>query len=196
MIWAILCIFFDIFRPIGLKFFMGIQDTIIYRLVLKNLRFGPCLLFLIFWALTKGVASQVWGLKTRPYGRFYAFFDIFRPIGLKFFMGTQDTIIYRLVLKNLRFGPCLLFLIFWALTKGVASQVWGLKTRPYGRFYAFFDIFRPIGLKFFMGTQDTIIYRLVLKNLRFGPCLLFLIFWALTKGVASQVWGLKTRPKS
>ena len=61
----------------------------------------------------------------------------------------------------------------------------------YNRFYAFFDIFWPIGLKFFMGTQETIIYRLVLKNLGFGPYLVCSIFWALTKGVALQVWGFK-----
>ena len=44
------------------------------------------------------------------YDRFHAFFGIFWPIELKFFMGTQETIIYRLVLKNLGFGPYLLFL--------------------------------------------------------------------------------------
>ena len=37
-------------------------------------------------------------------------------------MGTQETIIYRLVLKNLGFGPYLLFSIFWVLTKGVVPQ--------------------------------------------------------------------------
>ena len=37
-------------------------------------------------------------------------------------MGTQKTIIYRLALKNLGFGPYLLFSIFWVLTKGVAPQ--------------------------------------------------------------------------
>ena len=56
------------------------------------------------------------------YDRFHAFFGIFWPIELKFFMGTQETIIYRLVLKNLGFGPYLLFSIFWVLTKGVAPQ--------------------------------------------------------------------------
>ena len=30
-------------------------------------------------------------------------------------MGTQETIIYRLVLRNPSFGPYLLFSIFWAL---------------------------------------------------------------------------------
>ena len=45
------------------------------------------------------------------------------------------------------------------------------------------------GLEFFMRTQETIIYRLVLTNPGFGPYLPFSIFWALKRGT---VWGLKT----
>ena len=37
-------------------------------------------------------------------------------------MGTQETIIYRLVLTNPGFGPYLLFSIFWELKKGVAHK--------------------------------------------------------------------------
>ena len=38
---------------------------------------------------------------------------IFWPIRLNFFMGTQETIIYRLVMRNLSFGPYLPFWFFW-----------------------------------------------------------------------------------
>ena len=40
----------------------------------------------------------------------------------EFFMGTQETIIYRLVLTNSGFVPDLPFSIFWALQKSVASK--------------------------------------------------------------------------
>ena len=60
--------------------------------------------------------------KTECMTDFMHFLVFFWPIELKFFMGTQETIIYRLVLKNLGFGPYLLFSIFWVLTKGVAPQ--------------------------------------------------------------------------
>ena len=40
---------------------------------------------------------------------------VFWPIRLKFFMGTQETISYRLVMRNHSFGPYLPFSIFWAL---------------------------------------------------------------------------------
>ena len=40
---------------------------------------------------------------------------IFGPIGLKFFMGTQGTIIYRLLLRNQCFGLYLPISIFWVL---------------------------------------------------------------------------------
>ena len=69
-----------------------------------------------FWLLQFGKSCKL------RYDRFQAFFGIFWPIEQKFFMGTQETIIYRLVLKNLGFGPYLLFSIFWVLTKGVAPQ--------------------------------------------------------------------------
>ena len=39
--------------------FLGIQETIIYRLVFTNLGFRPYLPFSTFWALQKGVAPQV-----------------------------------------------------------------------------------------------------------------------------------------
>ena len=42
--------------------------------------------------------------------RFLAISELFLwPIGLKFFMGTQETIIYRLVVRNNNFGPYLPF---------------------------------------------------------------------------------------
>ena len=43
---------------------------------------------------------------------------IFGPIGLKFFMGTQGTIIYRLLLRNQCFGLYLPISIFWVLFGG------------------------------------------------------------------------------
>ena len=59
--------------------------------------------------------------------------------------------------------------------------------------------FWPIGLTFFMGTRETVIYRLVSTNSGLGIICHFR-FWALKRGVAPQVplwvWGLKTRPKS
>ena len=45
---------------------------------------------------------------------------IFVPIGLKFFMGAQKTIIYRLVMRNPSFDAYFSFLIFWA-KMGVAT---------------------------------------------------------------------------
>ena len=42
------------FLPIGLKYFMGAQETIIYRLVMRNLSYKAYLLFLFFWPQLAG----------------------------------------------------------------------------------------------------------------------------------------------
>ena len=42
----------------------------------------------------------------------------FSPIGLKFFMGTQETIIYRLVMRSSSYDAYFSFLIFWATFGG------------------------------------------------------------------------------
>ena len=47
-------------------------------------------------------------------------FLVFLANRAKILYGTSGD--YRLVLKNLGFGPYLLFSIFWVLTKGVAPQ--------------------------------------------------------------------------
>ena len=39
---------------------------------------------------------------------------IFEPIGLKYFVGAQETFIYRLVMRNQNYGAYFPFLIFWA----------------------------------------------------------------------------------
>ena len=43
---------------------------------------------------------------------------IFVSVGLKFFKGTQETIIYRFVMINQRYGNILQILIFWATFGG------------------------------------------------------------------------------
>ena len=40
----------SISEPIGLKFLMGVQETIIYRLVMRNISYGAYFSFLIFLA--------------------------------------------------------------------------------------------------------------------------------------------------
>ena len=47
--------------------------------------------------------------------RFLAITQPFLTNRAEFFMGTQKTIIYRLVLTNPGFGPYLSFSIFWPL---------------------------------------------------------------------------------
>ena len=50
------------FCPVGLKFCMVIQETIIYRLVMKNHGFEPYLPYSIFWTVLgpkEGVAPQI-----------------------------------------------------------------------------------------------------------------------------------------
>ena len=47
-----------------------------------------------------------------PYIMGIRFLAIFWAIGLKFFMKTQDTIIYRLIMRNHSFGPYLPFQFF------------------------------------------------------------------------------------
>ena len=75
------------------------------------------------------------------------------------------------------------------------------------RFGNYSAIFGPIGLKFFMATQEAIIYRLVVRNLSYDDYLTFLIFRAYfggTIGVAntralndlgSPKFGVRTRQK-
>ena len=63
-------------------------------------------------------------------------------------------------------------------------------------------IFWLIGLKVFMGTQETIIYRLVVRNLSYDAYFSVLIFWgkmgvATTRPHAPLIfWGLQTQSKS
>ena len=60
-------------------------------------------------------------------------------------------------------------------------------------------IFGPIGLKFFMGTQGTIIYRLLLRNQCFGLYLPISIFWVLfggKMGVAATLAPLGLGPQN
>ena len=64
-------------------------------------------------------------------------------------------------------------------------------------------IFRPIGLTTFLGTQETIFYRLVVRNPIYDAHFSFLNFWATfggKMGVSTKraliVLGLQTRPKS
>ena len=64
-----------------------------------------------FWP-KNGAHAHIWA---------YAFFHnsaISGPIGLKFFMGVQDTIIYRLVMRNLSYNAYFSVLIFWATFGG------------------------------------------------------------------------------
>ena len=63
-------------------------------------------------------------------------------------------------------------------------------------------IFRPIGLTTFLGTQETIFYRLVVRNGSYDTCFLFLILWATFGGKMGKATkyapyrlGLQTRPK-
>ena len=66
--------------------------------------------------------------------------------------------------------------------------------------YIYDIIFGPIGLKILMGTQEAIIYRLVMRNLSYDAYISFLIFLATfgeKVGVATTrpliVWGLQTK---
>ena len=65
--------------------------------------------------------------------------------------------------------------------------------------HMFLAIFWPIGLKMFMGTQETIIYRWVKRNPSYHDYFQILIFWAGRWAWSShrpiRVWGLKTQPK-
>ena len=45
---------------------------------------------------------------------------IFWPIGLKIFKGTQDTFIYRLVVRNLSYDAYFSVLIFWVTFGGTS----------------------------------------------------------------------------
>ena len=63
-------------------------------------------------------------------------------------------------------------------------------------------IFEPIGLKLFIGTQKTIIYRLVVRNPSYDVFFPVLIFgtllagkWAWPPRVRLIVWSLQTRTK-
>ena len=61
-------------------------------------------------------------------------------------------------------------------------------------------IFRPIGLKFCMVTQKTIIYRLVVRNHVFDAFSKEILFlagkWVWPPRWRQGVWDYKTRPKS
>ena len=59
--------------PSGPKFFMGVKNIIIYRLVMRNLSYNTQFSFLIFWATFGGKMGwpsraplMVWGLQTQP----------------------------------------------------------------------------------------------------------------------------------
>ena len=61
----------------------------------------------------------------------------------------------------------------------------------------------PPGLKFFMGVQETIFYRLVMRNLCYDAYFSVLILrlllagiWAWSPNAPLMVWGLQTQPKS
>ena len=60
----------------------------------------------------------------------------------------------------------------------------------------------PIGLKIFMGTQETIIYRLLVRNPSYDAYFSALIFrpllavkWAWPPHTLLMIYGLQTRPK-